>query len=266
MIQLNIPPGSKMCKTDTESIGKYSSGIKFSDLENWLSNIVIMFKAKQYGGEDCDREHVLHVLSFLDREDKMWYHQHIQSMHWMQAHWTFKEVIIGLYNHFVHPSTMQDECSTFFATQWYAEDKGIQGFYDTLIDHAQNMVVYPNDYQIIETFLRGIPSYICEVMLKEGLSPKINMIDDFISESKQHKTAKKTLEYYNRMATTWASTMTKVVIQPADLKKPTQRKVGVAFIHRSAMDLGNRAGVKSQVDHGNFVGNGRNERGRSENL
>jgi hypothetical protein len=54
---------------------------------------------------------------------------------------------------------MQDACSTFF-TAHYSEDKGIQGFYDILEDHAQNMAMYPDAYQIVEMFLKGIPLYM----------------------------------------------------------------------------------------------------------
>jgi hypothetical protein len=88
---------------------------------------------------------------------------------------------------------MQDARSTFFAAN-YSEDKGIQGSFDILVNHAQNMAVYPNAYQIVETFLKGVPSYICDHMIKDGLSPEINTIDDFVAEAKKHETSKKTLD------------------------------------------------------------------------
>ena len=81
--------------------------------------------------------------------------------------WSFEEVVIRLYDHFIHPSTMQDARAAFFVAH-YTEDKGIQGFYDTLVDHAQNMVVYPDAYQIVEMFLCSIPAYIHEHMIKDG--------------------------------------------------------------------------------------------------
>ena len=93
---------------------------------------------------------------------------------------------------------MQDVCTAFFAAPYF-KDKGIQGFFDVLVDHAQNMVVYPYAYQIVETFLRGIPSYICEHMIKDGLPPEINTIDDFVAKAKKHEAVKKTLDYYNKV-------------------------------------------------------------------
>jgi hypothetical protein len=95
---------------------------------------------------------------------------------------------------------MQDARVAFFATR-YGEEKGVQGFYDTLVDHAHNMAIYPDDYQIIETFLKGLPSYIRELLFKDGLSPEINTIDDFVAQAIKHETAKKTLDHYNCMST-----------------------------------------------------------------
>jgi hypothetical protein len=108
-------------------------GAKFSDLENWLANLVVLFKAEQYGGEDRDREHVLHVPQFIDGEAKKWSNQHVLHVRRTQLTWSFEEVIIGLYDRFIHASTMQDTRAAFF-TACYSEEKGIQGFYDILVE------------------------------------------------------------------------------------------------------------------------------------
>jgi hypothetical protein len=157
---------------DSESVGKYRGSLKFSELENWLTNLVVLLEVEQYGSHDHDRERVLYVLQFLDGEARSWYHRHVVNVHRSQLVWTFEQVIIGLYDRFIHPSMMQDAHSAFFAAN-YSEDKGIQGFFDILVDHAQNMAVYPDAYQIVETFLKGIPSYIRDRMIKDGLSPEI---------------------------------------------------------------------------------------------
>jgi hypothetical protein len=51
-VRLVIPPGAKTRKMDTDSVSKYAGGAKFSDLENWLANLVVLFEAEQYGGTD----------------------------------------------------------------------------------------------------------------------------------------------------------------------------------------------------------------------
>jgi hypothetical protein len=158
---------------------------------------VVLFKVEQYSGEAWDREHVLHVLQFLNGEARSWYHRHVVNINCSQLAWMFEQVIIRLYDRFIHLSTMQDACSIFF-TACYSEDKGIQEFYDILEDHTQNMAVYPDAYQIVEMFLKGIPLYIHKKMIKDGLSLEINTIDNFITEAKRHESAKKMLDYYNK--------------------------------------------------------------------
>ena len=124
---------------------------------------------------------------------------------------------------------MQDAHATFFAAR-YSKDKGIQGFFDVLVDHVQNMVVYPNAYQIVETFLRGIPSYIRECMIKDGLSTEINTIDDFVAEAKKHEAAKKTLDYYNK-ASQHPNPAQRISTGNNDCR-PTFKKLGTMFVRR----------------------------------
>ena len=69
------------------------------------------------------------------------------------------------------------------------------------MDHAHNMAIYPDDYQIIKTFLKGLPSYIHEFLFKNGLLPEINTIDDFVAQAIKHEIAKKTLDHYNHTNT-----------------------------------------------------------------
>ena len=106
--RLRIPDGLKVRRADPKSVDKYKGGSKFSDLEDWLMSFAIMLEAMQYGGDNRDHERVLAIPEFLDSEASRWYCRHVTSVNRKQQHWTFEEVIIGLYDRFVHPSTMQD--------------------------------------------------------------------------------------------------------------------------------------------------------------
>jgi hypothetical protein len=78
--RLQIPQGTKVRKTDSESIGTFSGSANFGDLEYWLTNLVTMLEAEQYGGSDRDRECCLQLLSFVSGEAKRWYHRHTVSI------------------------------------------------------------------------------------------------------------------------------------------------------------------------------------------
>ena len=115
----------------------------------------------------------------------------------------------------------------------YSEDKGIQGFYDTLVDHPQNMGVYLDTYQIIKNFLCGIPAYIHEHMIKDGLSPEVNTINDFLAKAKKHEAAKKMLDYYNKMIQ--QSNPAQKTLNTCEPSKPTLKKVGTTFVHKPCL-------------------------------
>jgi hypothetical protein len=118
----------------------------------------------------------------------------------------FCDVITGLYDCFVHPSSMQDARESFRKTK-YMPTTRIQGFYDSLLDGAQNMVVYPDSYTILEEFLRGIlPQTRSQCFLEYGLSPETNSLEDFVSIAKTIEQNEKTGAYYKGQYSQQAAT------------------------------------------------------------
>src|SRR6266704_680640 len=82
----------------------------------------------------------------------------------------------------------------------YSPTAGIQSFYNTLLDHAQNMSVYPDDYSILEQFLTGIPEWMATKMFEDfGFSPESNTLDDFMATAKAIEQRGKTKTYYTAM-------------------------------------------------------------------
>jgi len=117
---------------------------------------------------------------------------------------------MGLYNQFVQPSTMQDMHKEFLSTTYNAAT-GIQGYYDILMDHAQNMVIFPDDYQVMERFLNGIPDDIQEKVFDCGLSPEVNTIDDLVACAKAIEITKKTVAHYHKRTPTTDYSLPRVV-------------------------------------------------------
>ncbi|KAG6834324.1 hypothetical protein H0H93_010466, partial [Arthromyces matolae] len=178
-----LPDGVKLRKSDPRHIVPYSGGSKFSDLENWLMDLCDHLASSNYTGDRLDRARLLALSEFLTGEAKKWFWRHIRHYNRSQRQWTFKSAILGLYDRFVNPSTMQDARDAFLATV-YTEKLGIQGFYDTLIDHAQNMSVFPDAYTILEAFLDGLPSDMRRYLFKQDkLTPEVNSVEEFLAHA-----------------------------------------------------------------------------------
>lgn len=73
----------------------------------------------------------------------------------------------------------------------YTKALGIQGFYNTLVDHAQNMA-------ICKTFLKGIPAEMRQVLIHhDELSPEINEVEEFIVHAICYEQALKMACHFN---------------------------------------------------------------------
>jgi len=59
-VHLSIPEGTKLRQVEHLSISKYKESSKFSDLEKWLTDLVVLFKVSMYSGKDCDKESFKH--------------------------------------------------------------------------------------------------------------------------------------------------------------------------------------------------------------
>ena len=95
-------------------------------------------------------------MDYLEGDALTWYTSHVLSAKRAVQHWTFCDVIIGLYDRYILPTSMQDARDSFRKVR-YAPAIGVQGFIDALLEHAQNMAVYPDEYTILEEFVKGLP-------------------------------------------------------------------------------------------------------------
>ena len=116
--RLRIPEGTKLRRTDTSSVGRYKGSPRFQELEHWLTKFAVMLQAMQYGGDDCDLERVLAIPEFLEGEAERWFCRHIVHVNRSQEHWTFEQVIMGLYDRFIHLTTMQEARDMYYTAQY----------------------------------------------------------------------------------------------------------------------------------------------------
>ncbi|KAG6896336.1 hypothetical protein C0992_008924 [Termitomyces sp. T32_za158] len=206
-IALRLPDGIKPRKAESKHIQPYWGESKFSDLENWTMDVCNHLATCQYGGDQLDRERVFVLPEFLEGPAKNWFRHHVLHYKHARQQWMFKDVILELYNQFVSASTMQDAWEAFIATS-YTDKLGVQGFYDTLIDHAQNMSIYPDNWVMIDTFLRGIPDVMRESLIcNDGLSPEVNTVEEFVAHALHYKQAHKIAKHFEmHHSKTWVVT------------------------------------------------------------
>jgi len=182
-VRLVLPEGSKITHSDRSSILKYEGSQCFKDLEDWLALMVIHFEHIQYGSFDRDCEHVLFVADYLKDRALSWYTDHIIMVTDNIMLWIFEEVVIRLYDQFMHPSAMEDACQDLEQVE-YMPEKGVQGVYDEMLMDAHNMSETSDNHILVKSFLTALPLDWRKQLFDQGLSPVVNPIHEFVRAAK----------------------------------------------------------------------------------
>jgi len=155
-VPLRFPVGYKP-NMKNDGVVKYDGSSKFNELENWLATLVYRYALLKFGGSDpdTDRIRVLTLAEYLAGDTLNWYTMHILSAKRTVARWCVCDTIVALYDRYVLPTSMQDTRESFRKVR-YTVTLGVQGFYDALLEHAQNMAIYPDSYTILEEFMSGL--------------------------------------------------------------------------------------------------------------
>ncbi|KAG6870822.1 hypothetical protein C0995_010344, partial [Termitomyces sp. Mi166 len=171
-----------------------------------------------------DQERIFVLHEFIDGEARNWFRRHVLHTNRDKQDWTFKEVLIRLYNCFINTATMQ-EAREAFRTAVYDAQTGVQTFYKELIGHAQNMAMYPDEFTIRKTFLDGMLAEMHHALIRDdNLSPEVNTVTEFLAYAIKCEQSAHTAMHYNQCSSHRAQGH----CQPV--------KVGTFLAKRSEMD------------------------------
>ncbi|KAG5334216.1 hypothetical protein C0989_003952 [Termitomyces sp. Mn162] len=204
-VRFKFPDGVKPRRSDGKHIRAYAGGHKFSQLEDWAMDVCYHLAACCYGGDDMDQECIFVLHEFMDGEAWNWFRRHVLHTNRDKLYWTFKEVLIGLYNRFVNAAMMQ-EAREAFRTAVYNAQTGVQTFYNDLVGHAQNMAIYLDEFTIRETFLDGIPAEMHRALIcNDNLSPEVNTVTEFLVYAICYEQSAQTATHYDQRSSRHAT-------------------------------------------------------------
>jgi hypothetical protein len=145
-------------------------------------------------------------MDYLEGDALTWYTSHVLSAKRAVQHWTFCDVIIGLYDRYILPTSMQDARDSFRKVR-YAPAIGVQGFIDALLEHAQNMAVYPDEYTILEEFVKGLPPIMRSRYFREHrITVEANSLEDWVAAAREIERCDRNETYYTDMSKSRATT------------------------------------------------------------
>ncbi|KIK18462.1 hypothetical protein PISMIDRAFT_109427 [Pisolithus microcarpus 441] len=157
--------------------GKYGGQDDLDKFNDWLGQILKYFHTFKVTGPDRDEDHILYTGLYLEGLASQWYDQEVQ-------HWTFEELICGLFKQFIHEASVQT-----------------LAYYNNLKCCAHQMVQPPNDYSFRRKFLWGLPhSIIKSIFEARSISTEHSTIEEILEEVRHMETAQKVVNMHMRMS------------------------------------------------------------------
>lgn len=109
---------------------------------------------------------------------------------------------------------MQDVRENFRKVK-YTSASGVQGFYNALLKHVQDMAVYPDSYTILEEFIAGLPQAMLTRCFREHrLTVEANSLDEWVGAAKEIEQCDRAESYYKTRSKTSTAAPTPTKQQP----------------------------------------------------
>ncbi len=173
---ISIPDGVKGMRFDPKMIKKYDSTASQEIFWEWLRSVIYGYRITQLGGQERDEERLFILDSLLDGKAKQWFQyrldQHDKSTP------TFLEMIIDIYNHFIHDSALQDARQAFKDAKWEDANESVEGWKDLIKQLVDDMDIQPDEYSIKSKFMEGLPRHIQTWIFTDKMSVKYNDLEE----------------------------------------------------------------------------------------
>ncbi|SJK99800.1 uncharacterized protein ARMOST_03111 [Armillaria ostoyae] len=225
---ITIPDGVKSSRFDPKSLKKYDGTASRDVFWEWLRSVVYGYRIAQLGGPERDEERLFILDSLLDGKAKQWFQYRFDRLGKPTP--SFLEMLIEIYNRFIHDSALQDARQAFKDAKWDDTDESIEGWKDLLKQLVDDMDIPPDEYSIKSKFMEGIPRHIQSRIFADKMSVEYNSLEELYQAGLDAEYAVKAERRFAKSAKTSRS----------NDERPERAPKGVEFKMPRNNNFGNR--------------------------
>ncbi|KAF5378265.1 hypothetical protein D9615_008695 [Tricholomella constricta] len=175
---------------------EYNGAPSMEEFDTWLYSVLRWMEINQLGGQDRERERISYAGMYLKGAAAVWFTDNVDGIHRRRRDWTFKDVITGLYDRFIHEASLQD-AYVGFERAVYSADGGINEFFHQLKRYAERMVMPPDPYTFKRRFMTGIPRYLRKEILNRGFTAETSRMREILEAGLKIEQANRVLRGYD---------------------------------------------------------------------
>src|ERR1700733_6752445 len=174
---------------------QYGGESNIETFDIWLQMILRWMKLSGYAGEDVDDARVSIVAMFLTGKAHVWFNDNVESVTRRIRHWSFKDVVTGLYDRFIHDASIQDATTKFYEVT-YNPATGVMGYYHDLERYALRMIHPPDSYTFKTQLMMGLPAAIESAVLDIGVSAETSTTTTIVNKARQFEESHRVHKMY----------------------------------------------------------------------
>ena len=158
---------------------KYGGLQDSEEFERWLSCLLRWLKVNKICGPENDSDRIEFTAMFLENTAIVWFEDNVDGAYRQRSSWTFKEVITGLYDRFVHDNATHDVTDKFGHVEYNAEE-GVKSYYHKLERYATRMIQAPDVFTFKTQLVAGLPANIIAFILDKGCTAETSSVDEIL--------------------------------------------------------------------------------------
>lgn len=163
---------------------KYIGSEDIEKFDAWVQSLLRWLKLSNYGGPDYENDRIALTAMFLDEEASQWFNDNVDSVSRKKRNWSFKSVITGLYDRFIHDASIQDATTKFYSAK-YTTSGGVMGFYHELDRYSSRMIHAPDSYTFKTQLMLGLPASISSPVVNLGVSAETHSTRKILRAARQ---------------------------------------------------------------------------------
>ena len=128
----NGPFGPEVKAMNPPKPEKYAGEDDIDKFDEWLVQLLAYFRIFKITELHTDATRVQYMGLYLSELTQQWYSQEVLVLTRCVQHWTFEDLIFGLFRRFIHEASAQNAAIQYNHTKYFT-DKGVLAFYNELM-------------------------------------------------------------------------------------------------------------------------------------
>jgi len=174
----------------------YSGDEDIEQFDGWLHSMLQWMKINHYAGPEHKRDCITLMAMYLDDKAKTWFNDNIKGINHRRRVWTFKDIITGLYDWFIHELSIQDATQKFYSVK-YTMDGGVYGFYHELEHYVLRMIHALDSYTFNTQLMMGLLASMIWSVIDKGVTAETSSLNEILHMAKPVKEGNKVMQRYD---------------------------------------------------------------------